>query len=121
VPHQCNIYVLLDSMRKRPAMYIGDNNIFQLDSFLGGYFHAMIQVGADFIETPSFDDFHDWIAHRFGYRESTAGWPRMILAVAAGMNPKKPSWENLKARVTQNDHRKSIKLFYELLDEYRAK
>jgi hypothetical protein len=52
-------------------------------------------------EQPEFHGFHDWIAGRLGYAESTSGWYKMIRGRCAS-------------------EREAFDRFYELLDEFRA-
>ena len=52
-------------------------------------------------ENPKFHGFHDWVANKFGYTESTSGWAYMI-------------------EDQREDKKEALYLFYELLDEYRG-
>ena len=40
-----NLYKLLQNIKKRPAMYIGKNSIFNLQAFLDGYYFARREIG----------------------------------------------------------------------------
>lgn len=92
---------LLDVIRERPALYLGEHSITGLWHFLGGY-HAALHVYE--IETVDLlpRDFHEWVAYRLHYYESTGGWRRMILD-----------------RVP--DESAALERFYELLDDHRAR
>jgi hypothetical protein len=77
------VYDLLDVVRRRPGMYIGEPSILALQTFLSGFFLALRSVGADIGDgSPPYQDFHDWIAARHGLRESTSGWARILLSAA---------------------------------------
>ncbi|NJL76193.1 MAG: hypothetical protein HC892_15420 [Saprospiraceae bacterium] len=70
-------YELIDQIRMRTEMYIGYSSPTHLSSFLSGYFYAKINEEIK-EEEPNFHGFHDWVANKFGYRESTSGWAYMI-------------------------------------------
>lgn len=100
-----NSYQLLDFIRRRPAMYIGYETPTHLHAFLSGYWHSQLEVHKEQLPTDAaaenhFSEFHDWVAKKLGYYESTAGWARMIAAERA-------------------DQQEAFWLFYQLLDEYR--
>jgi hypothetical protein len=82
---------LLEKIRVRPALYLGDSKITSLYHFLDGYF---INNSA-----PEFDGFNDFVSSYFG-KYGTAGWKNHILA-----------WCN-------GDEEQGLKLFFELYDEY---
>ncbi|MCI5055899.1 MAG: hypothetical protein MRY83_07305 [Flavobacteriales bacterium] len=110
-------YLLLKRMEERPGLWLGKPTLKSIASFLVGYDCALIDhllemsIGVSKV-------FHDWVAERLGYSESTAGWANMILASVLGLDPKKPNWENYDESVSNEIHLKSIKQFYKLLDEY---
>lgn len=92
---------LLDLIREKPALYLGETSLTGLWHFLRGYRMAEGDHGIDdVIQLPS--DIHDWVAYRLHYYESTSGWARMILD-----------------RVP--DERAALKRFWELLDDHRAR
>ena len=95
-----SVYELLDHIRMRTELYIGYSSPTHLHSFLLGYSNA---EGFKEIkrEQPIFHGFHDWVAGKFGYYESTSGWAHMI-------------------EDQREDRREALYLFYELLDEYRG-
>lgn len=86
---------------------------------------TMDGIGAVDIGLPRFYEFHEWIRHKYGYGESTAGWSNMILAQALNLPPiissSTLSWEGFNANVTPEQHERALKMFFELLDEYRGK
>jgi hypothetical protein len=68
---------------------------------LSGYCFALSEKKSEEdLSEPSFCGFHDWVAKKYGYHESTSGWCHMI-----------------------EDQRKcpeeALWLFFQLLDEYR--
>jgi hypothetical protein len=92
---------LLDVIREKPAMYIGSRSLSALAQFLAGYGFAL-QVH----EIPSThrlpQDFHEWVAYRLHFSESTSGFKNMILKRV----PDEPA---------------ALDRFYELLDEHRTR
>jgi hypothetical protein len=97
-----SIYDMLEEMRERPAMYIGSHSIVLMRAFLDGYKFAACRN--DMVEDshPEFSEFHDWVARRFGWNESTAGWANIIL------------------QETGNDEAAALDQFYLLIDEFKA-
>ncbi len=91
---------LLDKIRPRPGMYIGYHSPTHLHSFLSGVSFASNYNSSD-TEQPNFGDFHDWIAKRLNYSESTSGWAYMI-------------------EDQRKDKEEALWLFFELLDEFRG-
>lgn len=115
-----SIYNTIDLIRKRPGMYIGDPSPKQLFVFLTGYGMAMDDAGiTDISHPPFFREFHDWVARKLGFHESTAGWPNMIMAVTLGLNPKKIRWENYAVKATYQQKSEATELVFKLIDEYR--
>lgn len=92
---------LLDVIREKPALYLGEHSLTGLWHFLHGYRLAeqVHQIEA-VRQLPN--DFHDWVAYRLHYFESTSGWRRMILDQVP-------------------DERAALERFYELLDQHRAR
>lgn len=92
---------LLDSFRQRPAMYTGERTLNAIHLFLTGYRFACDQHGIvqdDALLVPR--EFHDWVAYRLHFFESTSGWCNMILARSEG-------------------EQAAIETFFRLLDEFR--
>ena len=73
-----SIYDLLEHIRKRPGLFIVEPSICRLHSFLVGYTAGLGRVGFALREAEDFHRFHDWVARRLGYFESTSGWINMI-------------------------------------------
>lgn len=99
-----DIYNLIDRIRPRPAMYLGENSVSLLRAFLGGYMAAAFECEASFVEeNPPFREFHNWVAMKFGYFESTSGWANMLLAVENG------------------DEAKALERFFVYLDDFKKR
>jgi hypothetical protein len=66
-------------IEKRPAMFIGGNSVFDLYTFITGYEFSLsvhnIQGARLFDDSLSF---HDWVALRTHFYESTSGWANML-------------------------------------------
>ncbi len=80
-------------------MYIGYHSPTHLHSFLMGYAFGL-QLESTNTEQPDFNDFHDWVAKKLNYDESTSGWAYMI-------------------EDQRKDKEEALWLFFELLDEFR--
>jgi hypothetical protein len=92
---------LLDVIREKPALYLGEHSLTGLWHFLHG-FHSAERIHDLEAASQMPTDFHDWVAYRLHYFESTSGWRRMILDQIP-------------------DERAALERFYELLDEHRAR
>jgi hypothetical protein len=92
---------LLDVIRERTAMYTGERSLSAVAHFLLGYGFAL-QVRE--IRFPDYlpQDFHDWVAYRLHFFESTSGYRNMILK-----------------RIP--DESAALDRFFELLDEHRIR
>lgn len=73
-----SIYDLLEAVRKRPAVCIDEPSISRLNLFLASYTAGLGRVGFALKDQTDFHRFHDWIARRLGYGNSTSGWANMI-------------------------------------------
>jgi hypothetical protein len=99
-----DIYNLIDRIRPRPAMYLGENSVSLLRAFLGGYMTAAYESQTSFVEeNPPFGAFHDWVAMKLGYFESTSGWANMLLAAENG------------------DETKALERFFVYLDDFKQR
>ena len=94
------VYELIDEIRMKTEMYIGYSSPTHLDSFLSGYYFAKRDETTK-EESPKFYKFHDWVANKLDYKESTSGWANII-------------------EDQREDKKEALYLFYELLDEYRG-
>ena len=100
------IYDILDGVRERPALYMGNKSITVLKNFLDGAAYASHILGIDdgyndFSPIP-FRFFNDYVAQFYNYLESTSGWANMILSENNG------------------DEQASFDMFYTLLDNFRS-
>lgn len=98
-----NIYELIDLIREKPGMYIGDPKISTMRAFLNGYeLTSMIHNIKGLNVFPPFWYFNEWAIHTYGWRQSTAGWANIILE------------EN------DRDEKKALSVFFDLLDEFKT-
>ena len=96
---QYAIYDIIARIRPRPAMFLGDCSLVRMRAFIDGCTFMAQELGVE--QHPDFRGFHDWVARKFGWGESTAGWCNIILQECGG------------------DDRKAMETFFELVDEYR--
>lgn len=112
------LYPILTQMQARPAMFTGELSLRSIHTFLQGYSMALDQH--QLLKSPDTFSFNEWVAQQLGFKESTAGWANMILAVTLGLEPTTISWEEcLALPVSKEQHQQSIKLFYQLLEDYK--
>lgn len=112
------IYELIERISVRTAMYTGECKLSNVRSFLDGYAFS-IQGQADnegFLS--DFPGFHNWVAKKYGFYESTAGWQNMILAIELGLSPDNICWEGYSSGATEEQHRSSVLTFFNLVKEY---
>jgi hypothetical protein len=92
------LYQVLDRIRERPAMYIGEASISALRPFIDGFFMA---CNGGTKEVPDFHGFNDFVGEYYG-KSTTAGWKNLILADHFG------------------NEQEALRRFYEILDDFRA-
>lgn len=92
---------LIDAIRQRPGMYFGSKSLTAFYHFLAGYQMAcgLHQIEEDRLGLKIPPDFHDWVAYRTHFRESTSGWCNMIVA-------------------TSQSEEEAFDRFFELLEEH---
>ncbi|RFC50893.1 MAG: hypothetical protein DVB22_001761 [Verrucomicrobia bacterium] len=75
---------LIEAMRLRPGMYLGSKSLTAFADFLGGYQLArgLHEMEDDRLGIRIPPDFHEWVAYRNHFRESTSGWCKMIVATS---------------------------------------
>ena len=95
-----SIYDMLDAIRKKPGLYIATPSINRLHAFIVGYTAGLGRVRFTVRDGEHFHRFHDWVAHRLGFGESTSGWCNMI-------------------RDKSTDEPDAFHRFFVLLDEFR--
>lgn len=112
-------YKILKQIEPRPAMWTGEATLKSIHNYISGYYRALLDN--KIVQKPHTDEpFFDWVAKKLGYYESTAGWANMILAFSMGFKPENISWEEVFATPVANEqHLKSIKFFYELVEQFK--
>lgn len=100
-------------------MWTGENSLKSIQTYTSGYYAALLDNNLA-TEIMAQDPFHNWVAKKLGYFESTAGWPNMILANTVGCQPSDIDWEQFfKRSVSPEEHSGSIKLFYQLIRQFK--
>lgn len=95
-----DIYELLEAIEELPALFLGSKSLTLLRAFLDGFQYGSPSIS----DTPyGFIDFHEWVALRLKYGESTSGYVNMILESEAG------------------DEEKSVDRFFQLWHEFRVR
>jgi hypothetical protein len=98
-----NSYDLIDLMRTRTAMYLGEYKISAMWSFLEGYNMAIrLNNVAQTPEYPPFWYFHEWAKEKYKWGESTAGWKNIILQENGG------------------DEEKALTVFFEMMTDFQT-
>ena len=75
-------FELIEKIKPRPALFLGELSISKLRAFLDGYGTAVYDYNiadSKTIQPLPFSFFHEYVAHRYGFYESTSGWLNMIL------------------------------------------
>ncbi|MFB2983514.1 hypothetical protein [Microseira sp. BLCC-F43] len=74
-----NFYAFLPKIKKRPAVDLGRNSIFNLQAFLDGYYLARCEIGLPLTEQESeFQEFLQWIRKKFQV-ETGQLWASILL------------------------------------------
>lgn len=113
-----SLYPLLQQMKIRLGMYIQPPTLPSLQNFIFGYQMALgvHKIDENLIFSKNFSDF---VAQKYHFHESTAGFANMILAVAMGFDPQHIDWDEfLKHSINKETHQKAIDLFFSVLEEY---
>lgn len=96
-------FKLIEKIRSRPAMFLGDLSITKLKVFIDGYIFAINDYNiadSKTIQPLPFCFFHEYVACCYNFYESTSGWLNMIL--------------------TQVDNEEEgLALFFKLFDEFK--
>jgi hypothetical protein len=94
-----NVFCWLDAIRARPALYLRDNSLRELQTLVSGYFCALHEHGI--VEgVPDFGKhFNDWLRHRT-YWSTCRGW-------AVEIEERQPTAA------------KRLEAFFEYVDEFR--
>lgn len=101
-------------------MYTGENTLRSIRTYISGYYHALLDLDGDESGKITAHPFHDWIAEKLGYYESTAGYVNMIMAEVLGFDADQIAWEEVMAvTISKEQHTQSIQRFYALLEEFK--
>jgi hypothetical protein len=95
-----NLNDLLQTIRRRPALYLGQKSVLSLHAFLDGYYFARRELNLDL--TPQeqiFQDFTSWLRQHFQV-ETGEPWSTILLTNTA-------------------NEQDAFMLFFTLLDEFR--
>jgi hypothetical protein len=96
-----NFYDVLQTIRQRPALYLGQNSIFSLQAFLDGYYFARRDLNIALTDQEeAFQVFLQWMRQKF-HVETGQLWASIVLAHAI-------------------DERDAVTQFFQLWDEFRA-
>ncbi|WP_237059076.1 hypothetical protein [Microbulbifer sediminum] len=119
-----SIYDIIDRIRSRTGMYVGEVTLSSINVFLTGYCVAMKDSGIPDTTSPAFfPDFNIWVKNKLGFDSSCIGWCSMILAFS--VNPEAPilrdSIDEICRMAKKPEHDKSVDLFFSLVDEYKQK
>ena len=114
-----SVYELIDTISQRTAMYTGECKLSNIRSFIDGYTFSFKNENELIAFISDFPGFHDWVAKKYGFYESTAGWHNMILAIEMGFLPTNVKWEEYSLGATEQQHRSSVAKFFDLTREYK--
>ena len=89
-----NVYDVLDTLRRRPGMFLGAKSMALLQAFLSGLTFANLPAG-----TPSFWDFSRWFVVRA--RPESSSFP----------------WHHIEEKVGAE---RAVDVYFEFLDEFRS-
>jgi len=97
-----DVFQLIENIRERPGMYIGECSIIRLRAFVYGYAYAIYEIGLGMDIFQLLKDFNDYIQKSY-HIESTEGWDKILLSKC------------------NNDEEKAFKLFGKKWDDFLAK
>lgn len=93
------LYEMLQRIKQRPGMFLGNCSITRLRAFLDGYMGARADLGLPPTQQElEFNQFQEWIQSRFKIT-SSHGWDRIILFYSA-------------------DERDGLTNFFELVEQF---
>ena len=95
-----SVYDILALIRKKPGLFIAVPSINRLHAFFVGYTAGLGRLRHVLKDGDEFHKFHDWVARRLGFGESTSGWCNMI-------------------RDKSENEKEAYEKFFVLLDEFR--
>ncbi|MBA3682964.1 MAG: hypothetical protein H0W73_17635 [Bacteroidetes bacterium] len=98
-----NIYDVIEHIKVRPALYIRENKISNLQCYLDGYQAALIHNAINHESIfPQFWYFHEWTMQKYNWSSSVAGWTNILL------------------KENNNNEEKALQVFFELCDEFKT-
>ncbi len=105
VVRDSDLYDVLEEIKPRPGLFLGTNNLKNLNQFLNGFFYGQYKYNKICEEQTdifplSFWFFHEFVKNYYNKYESTSGWCNMILSEVAS-------------------EEKALNKFYELIDVYK--
>ena len=74
-----NLYSFLDFIRAKPELYIGEKSLTVLYNTINGFNLSCWVHNIEESLNPSWQGFHDYVASKLKYLESTSGYKNMIL------------------------------------------
>jgi hypothetical protein len=96
-----DFYDVLQSIRQRPALYLGQNSIFSLQAFLDGYYFARRDLDVPLTaQEEEFQTFLQWMRQKFNV-ETGQLWASIVLSHSI-------------------DERDAVSQFFNLFDEFRS-
>nr|WP_315257777.1 hypothetical protein [uncultured Flavobacterium sp.] len=96
-----NLFDFLDFIREKPELYIGEKSLTALYFNINGFNLSCWVHNVEENIKPEWKGFHDFVASKLKYTESTSGYRNMIL------------------EKNKFDEIKSLNMFFELLDSYK--
>lgn len=100
INHQEYLYEMLEQIKQRPGMFLGQCSITRLRSFLDGYIGCRADLGLPETQQElEFNQFQEWIQTRFKIT-SSHGWDSIILFYSA-------------------DEKEALNNFFELFAQFR--
>ena len=96
-------FELIEKIKPRPALFLGELSVSKLRAFLHGYGAAIDDYNIKnprTIQPLPFWFFHEYVARRYGFFESTSGWLNMILKQV-------------------NSEEEGLALFFELFNDFK--
>lgn len=96
-----NIFHLLDIIKKRPWIFLWDNKISTLRTFIAWYWACLDEYNIVERESLIFDELHEWVTNYYKYEKSAKGWPTII-------------------KEQTKTEEEALQLFFELLEKFKA-
>ena len=107
------MHPLLQSIQKRPAMYLGPFPIYdKLTAYIAGYKEAC-QAASNSMAPLIPQDFYAFVSQRLGESSHALGWRGLIARRATGVQ----GWDDFLPKNTVEDQA-ALDLFFELLNAY---